>query len=118
MGKTTVARFLLENHFPNGRYFNWDYDEDRQDIVNKRWSQRQSLLVFDEIHKFPRWKNWIKGIEVKYADEAISRSLLYYAKRLRPQKVTQIVAQLKRPYDKQGVNIIDPISYFQGFLET
>ncbi len=62
VGKTTVAKAILEREFPLGRYFNWDYDEDRQDILKKRWRDEDTLLVFDELHKFPRWKSWIKGI--------------------------------------------------------
>jgi hypothetical protein len=62
VGKTTLAQAILSSNYPSGRYLNWDYDEDRQDILQKRWSADQKLLVFDELHKFPRWKNWIKGI--------------------------------------------------------
>ena len=62
VGKTTLARAVLSENFPEGRYLNWDYDEDRQDILQKKWSAENNLLVFDELHKFPRWKSWIKGI--------------------------------------------------------
>ena len=62
VGKTTLAQAILSSHYPSGRYLNWDYDEDRQDLLRKQWSADQKLLVFDELHKFPRWKNWIKGI--------------------------------------------------------
>lgn len=62
VGKTTLAKAVLASSFPEGRYFNWDYDEDRQDILHKRWRTEDSLLAFDELHKFPRWKTWIKGI--------------------------------------------------------
>lgn len=61
VGKTTLAQWILKK-FPAGRYFNWDYDEDRIDILRKRWSTNNDLLVFDELHKYPHWKNWIKGI--------------------------------------------------------
>lgn len=62
VGKTTLAQAILSNGFPSGRYLNWDFDEDRQDILQKKWSRENNLLVFDELHKFPRWKTWIKGI--------------------------------------------------------
>jgi predicted AAA+ superfamily ATPase len=62
VGKTTLARAILSENFPAGRYFNWDFDDDRQDILQKKWSMENSLLIFDELHKFPRWKTWIKGI--------------------------------------------------------
>ncbi len=62
VGKTTLAKAILSSNYPDGRYFNWDFDEDRQDILRKRWSTDNPLLIFDELHKFPKWKGWIKGI--------------------------------------------------------
>jgi predicted AAA+ superfamily ATPase len=56
----------------------------------------------------------VELIEVKYSDETISRSLLYYAERLNPPRATQIVANLRRPYDKGRIKVTDPISYFQS----
>jgi predicted AAA+ superfamily ATPase len=60
VGKTTLAKKLLSK--TNGRYFNWDYDQDRHNILQHKWSHNDYLLIFDELHKFPRWKSWIKGI--------------------------------------------------------
>ena len=62
VGKTTLAKTILSESYKTGRYFNWDYDDDRQDILQKKWSGNKRLLVFDELHKFPRWKTWVKGI--------------------------------------------------------
>ncbi len=62
VGKTTLARHILESKYPGGRYFNWDLDEDRRDILARRWTEDTPLVVFDELHKYPRWKSWIKGI--------------------------------------------------------
>ena len=62
VGKTTLAKQLLSSAEDNGRYFNWDYDEDRQNIQQQKWSHDDHLLIFDELHKFHRWKSWIKGI--------------------------------------------------------
>lgn len=71
VGKTTLAKAILSDSFPSGRYLNWDFDEDRQDILKKKWSEDNSLLVFDELHKFPRWKTWIKGIyDVTHANHS------------------------------------------------
>lgn len=65
-GKTILAMRVME-HFPyskgcSGVYFNWDLDEDRRKIIKKSWGEENQLLIFDELHKFPKWKNWIKGI--------------------------------------------------------
>lgn len=60
VGKTTLAKKLLSTI--NGRYFNWDYDQDRHNILQQLWSHNDDLLIFDELHKFPRWKSWIKGV--------------------------------------------------------
>ncbi len=62
VGKTTLAKSLLSLNGPSGRYFNWDLDEDRQSILGKKWTEDASLIIFDEIHKYPDWKNWIKGV--------------------------------------------------------
>ena len=64
VGKTTLAKHLLKTNYPDGEYFNWDYDEDRQRILNKEWRSDAECLVFDEIHKFPKWKNWCANFEV------------------------------------------------------
>ena len=59
-GKTTLAKMLLKES--QGHYFNWDYDEDQSALLKQTWKDTDKLLVFDELHKFKRWKNWIKGL--------------------------------------------------------
>jgi predicted AAA+ superfamily ATPase len=59
-GKTTLAEALLGGQ--TSAYFNWDDDVQRRSLLAREWSEEAELLVFDELHKFPRWKNWIKGI--------------------------------------------------------
>lgn len=61
VGKTTLAQTLLKRT-ESGRYFNWDYDADRRAALKQQWLGEDRLLVFDELHKFPRWKNWLKGL--------------------------------------------------------
>ncbi len=69
VGKTTLAQTIMKKHFENGRYLNWDYDEHRRDIMEKKWSSSNDLLIFDELHKFPRWKQWIKGVYDVHQDK-------------------------------------------------
>ncbi len=58
-------------------------------------------------------------IEVKMSDDSLSRSLRYYTAKLNPRKSTQIVGRLRTPYDKDGIQVTDPLSYFgNGLLST
>jgi len=52
-------------------------------------------------------------IEAKWSDDKISKSLLYYAERLKPEKATQITAHLRRPYSQGRIRVTDPLSYFR-----
>jgi predicted AAA+ superfamily ATPase len=58
VGKTTLARQLLEN--ADG-YLNWDIPEHREKIL-KRELPVGKFWVFDEIHKYRGWRNFLKGI--------------------------------------------------------
>lgn len=59
-GKTTLSLSLLKKG-NSGTYFNWDRTSDRNKILNGNWNDQQELLIFDEIHKFKKWRNLIKG---------------------------------------------------------
>ncbi len=62
VGKTTLVKSILSSHFSKGIYLNWDFDENRRDIIKKKWQEEDQLIIFDELHKYPKWKSWIKGI--------------------------------------------------------
>ncbi len=62
VGKTTLSKSLCHGDFKNGVYLNWDLDEDRRAILHKQWPPESPLIIFDELHKYPKWKQWIKGI--------------------------------------------------------
>lgn len=64
VGKTTLSTSL----YKNTDYLNWDIDEDRSKILNKEF-QKSSLLVFDEIHKYKKWRNYLKGIVDKRGND-------------------------------------------------
>lgn len=61
VGKTTLCRQLMER-FPSAQYLNWDVATDRTILQRQTWAARIRLLVMDEIHKIPDWKNWLKGV--------------------------------------------------------
>ncbi len=61
VGKTTLSK-MLGSTFSAPAYFNWDNRAHRQALLKNRWSPETDLLVFDELHKYNRWKGWIKGI--------------------------------------------------------
>ena len=59
-GKTTLAKMLLKK-LP-GKYLNWDSREDQRLILSEGWTADERLIVLDEIHKHPKWKNMVKGM--------------------------------------------------------
>jgi predicted AAA+ superfamily ATPase len=61
VGKTTLSRQLLTDR-DSFQYLNWDISGDRRILQEGSWSQQVPLLIFDEIHKMPNWKIWLKGI--------------------------------------------------------
>lgn len=58
VGKTTLARRL-----PGAEegYLNWDVPEHRERIL-RRELPPGSLWIFDEIHKYRSWRNYLKGL--------------------------------------------------------
>jgi predicted AAA+ superfamily ATPase len=62
VGKTTLSKQLLTEDHINGEYFNWDVDEDRKALLKKQWKEDSAVIIFDELHKYIRWKRWIKGV--------------------------------------------------------
>lgn len=58
VGKTTLSKSL----FTSFDYFNWDAVEDRLTMEEKSWDRKKPLVIFDEIHKKPKFKSWLKGI--------------------------------------------------------
>lgn len=65
VGKTTLARSLLKD--PAG-YLNWDIRADRDRILREEWPD-VSMLAFDEIHKYRKWRNLLKGLFDQYRQE-------------------------------------------------
>ncbi len=62
VGKTTLALRILEGDESHPAYFNWDYPQDQKRLLNLEFPPHQRMLVFDELHKYRRWRNWLKGL--------------------------------------------------------
>lgn len=61
VGKTWLAKKIAEQ-YQKVVYLNYDHFEDRQIIKQAEWPQDINLLILDELHKMPNWKNFLKGI--------------------------------------------------------
>lgn len=68
-GKTTLAKFIADG-FTNSLYCNWDIPEHRARLLENpsfftslpRRDTSKPLVIFDEIHKYRAWKNYLKGV--------------------------------------------------------
>lgn len=69
-GKTTIAKKLLKDFRQDieTRYLNWDSAEDREKILKERFPAGEGMLVLDEIHKYSRWRQTVKGLYDKRGD--------------------------------------------------
>lgn len=74
VGKTTTCRGHADV------YADWDNEDDRAEILAgpsslvekhglNRLSTRLPCLLFDELHKYPRWKQFLKGFFDVYGDQ-------------------------------------------------
>jgi len=69
VGKTTLAKLIARKSYKKFTYLNWDNREDRKTILNAKFEASSTLLIFDELHKYKEWKNYIKGEFDKYKDK-------------------------------------------------
>jgi len=59
VGKTTLAEKLSDSF--SSRYYSWDILEHRKLIKENTLDLKSELWIFDEIHKYRQWRNWLKG---------------------------------------------------------
>lgn len=69
VGKTTLAKLIGESEYKKFVYLNWDNRQDRKTILEGGFAADASLIIFDEIHKYQHWKNYIKGEFDKYKEK-------------------------------------------------
>jgi predicted AAA+ superfamily ATPase len=60
-GKTWLAKDIAKD-FSNSLYLNYDQFKDQEIIKNQSWLKNIDLLILDELHKMPNWKNYLKGL--------------------------------------------------------
>ena len=87
VGKTTCAlTFLSPSNEQHPAYLNWDDIQVRSAILRGELPPNENIVVFDEIHKFARWRNLIKGFYDTHKSNISfiitgSARLDYYSKR-------------------------------------
>ncbi|MBI1871749.1 MAG: ATP-binding protein [Chlamydiae bacterium] len=70
VGKTTLVKHILEGKKAGDAYFNWDIESHRKSILRSPedfWREKivenaHPCIALDEIHKYPRWKKFLKGL--------------------------------------------------------
>ena len=68
-GKTTFTEIIARD-YTNSLYFDWDIIEDKNKLIQNpsfyehvyRKDNSRPLIIFDEIHKYKDWKNYLKSV--------------------------------------------------------
>ena len=76
VGKTTLAKMIAKN-FINSVYFNWDIIANKKLLIQNpsffenvnRKDASIPLVIFDELHKYKHWKNYLKGIYDQFSED-------------------------------------------------
>lgn len=79
VGKTTTG-LVIKNTWGEGRDYNWDKRIDRTKILKgpeiiaeemklHELKKSEPIVLFDEIHKYEDWKNFLKGFYDGYSDQ-------------------------------------------------
>lgn len=128
VGKTTFAQSLIEDFKQDHQaYYNWDSLDDRKVILSGKLPRDQQLIVFDEIHKFVKWRGLIKGYfdKLKKVHQFLvtgSARLDYYRKggdsllgryhsyRMHPFSLPEVSKDLRK-------EDLDQLYHFGGFPE-
>ena len=68
VGKTTFALGVLgkKANTEHPAYLSWDDPSAREPLMHGRIPADQPLLLLDEVHKYARWRNLVKGLFDKH----------------------------------------------------
>lgn len=63
VGKTTFSQNFLKTTNPETHpaYLNWDSPQVKSSLIRGEFPNNQKLIILDEIHKYARWRNLVKG---------------------------------------------------------
>ena len=147
VGKTTVARHAQGEL---GCYVNWDNQADRKVILKGPDAiathcdlailrEKRGIIVFDEIHKYAKWKSFLKGFFDAYGDQCKvivtgsgrldiykkggdSLSGRYFLYRMHPQSVAEILDPVLFETEIRQPSAIPPVNFetllqYGGFPE-
>ncbi len=128
VGKTTLAlSFLPAPNTKSPAYFNFDDVSDKLKLLRGELPPNEKIIILDEIHKFARWRNLVKGFFDKNREEMSflitgSARLDYYSKggdslqgryhyyRLHPFSLRELDADPSK-------DVLDLLLTFGGFPE-
>ena len=122
VGKTTFAlTFLSEPDEKHSAYLNWDDTLTRSSLLRGELPPNQDVIVLDEIHKYARWRNLVKGFyDTKKSDVSFiitgSARLDYYSKGGDSLQGRYHYYRL-HPFSIQEVNTNPSVSDVQGLLK-
>ena len=126
-GKTTLANDIAIKWDGETVSYNWDIEEQRRQILKSQIDNKAKLWIFDELHKFRRWRNWLKGQYDQHHSkhsffvtgsaklDAYSRggdSLQgrYYFHRLHPFTLAEILNRGKILSVEEAMQMLQPVS--------
>ncbi len=138
VGKTTIAQQMRE-YYKESIYFTWDSVKDRtlilkgQDFIEEIYPinkirANKPLVIFDEIHKYKDWKNWLKGFYDLYKNyfcilvtgsarldvyKAGSDSLMgrYFLCRVHPLSIGEIIDPVISENEIREPKLINDLDY-------
>jgi predicted AAA+ superfamily ATPase len=100
VGKTTLAKSFLNDKKIG--YLNWDIPEDRERILKKEFYPTD-FWIFDEIHKYKLWRNFLKGVYDSQQENDKHQILVtgsarldYYYLRLHPLSLAELQAKTQK----------------------
>ena len=136
VGKTTTSKTAAQ-YTQQFIYLNWDYDEDQQLILegpesiikqynlNAPQAAAKAIVVFDEIHKYRHWRNYLKGFYDKQSElikfivtgsskldvyRTAGDSLMgrYFSYRIHPLSVAELISTQIEPVEIKNPEALDP----------